>query len=198
MTIEKFQKMIAEGKPLEGVEMIRFMRDQSDESRKLQFDLNCNYHSPEEIRDIFGRIIDQEMDPDFRLFPPFYTDFGRNTHIGKNVFINSCCHFQDQGGIYIGDGCLIGHCVVMATLNHDHNPSKRQNLHHKPIRIGNGVWIGANVTITAGVTIGDNAIIAAGAVVTKDVPANMIAGGVPAKIIKSIYDCHHESIDNKR
>lgn len=188
MTIEKFQQMIAEGKPLEGEEMIEFMRDQSDISRKLQFDLNCNYHTSEEIREIFGKIIDQELDSDFRLFPPFYTDFGRNTHIGKRVFINSCCHFQDQGGVYIGDGCLIGHCVVLATLNHDHNPEKRQNLHHKPIRIGNGVWIGANVTITAGVTIGDNAIIAAGAVVTKDVPANMIAGGVPARIIKSIYD----------
>jgi len=188
MTIDKFQKMIAGGEPLEGDEMIQFMRDQSDESRKLQFELNCQYHTPDEIRTIFGRIIDQKMDDGFRLFPPFYTDFGRNTHIGKNVFINSCCHFQDQGGVYIGDGCLIGHCVVLATLNHDHEPAKRQNLHHKPIRIGNGVWIGANVTITAGVTIGDNAIIAAGAVVTKDVPTNTIAGGVPAKIIKSIYD----------
>ena len=188
MTIEKFQQMIAEGKPLEGDEIIQFMRHQSDESRKIQFDLNCNFHTPEEIRELFGKITGDDIDESFRMFPPFYTDFGRNIHVGKNVFINSCCHFQDQGGIFIGDGCLIGHCVVMATLNHDQDPAKRQNLHHKPIRIGNGVWIGANVVITAGVTIGDNAIIAAGAVVTKDVPANMIAGGVPAKIIKSIYD----------
>lgn len=188
MTIEKFRDMIACGRPLEGEEMIQFMRRQSDISRRLQFELNCNYHTPGEIRDLFGEITGQRMDDGFALFPPFYTDFGRNIHIGKNVFINSCCHFQDQGGIYIGDGCLIGHCVVLATLNHDHEPSKRQNLHHAPIRIGNGVWIGANVTITAGVTIGDNAIIAAGAVVTKDVPADMIAGGVPARIIKSIYE----------
>ena len=186
MTIDKFRELIAGGKPLEGDEMIQFMRHQSDLSRKLQFELNCQFHTPDEIREIFGQITGQEMDENFRLFPPFYTDFGRNIHIGKNVFINSCCHFQDQGGIYIGDGCLIGHCVVMATLNHDHDPAKRQNLHHKPIRIGNGVWIGANVTITAGVTIGDNAIVAAGAVVTKDVPANMIVGGVPAKIIKHV------------
>jgi len=180
--------MIACGEPLEGEEMIQFMRGQSDISRRIQFDLNCNYHTPEEIRELFGEIIGQKMDREFALFPPFYTDFGRNTHIGKRVFINSCCHFQDQGGIFIGDGCLIGHCVVLATLNHDPEPSRRQNLRHKPIRIGNGVWIGANVTITAGVTIGDNAIIAVGAVVTKDVPADMIAGGVPAKIIKSIHD----------
>lgn len=180
--------MIAEGKPLEGDEMIQFMRSQSHLSRRLQFDLNCHYHSPEEIRQIFGQIIGQEMDDDFGLFPPFYTDFGRNTHIGRKVFINSCCHFQDQGGIFIDDGVLIGHCVVLATLNHDYDPAKRQNLHHAPIHIGRGVWIGANVTVTAGVTIGDNAIVAAGAVVTKDVPANMIVGGVPARVIKSIYD----------
>ena len=186
MTIDKFRQIIAEGKPLEGVDMIQFMRNQSDISRRLQFELNCKYNSPEEIRELFSKIIGQEVDNDFGLFPPFYTDFGQNIHIGKNVFINSCCHFQDQGGIYIGDNCLIGHCVVLATLNHDHDPDKRQNLCHAPIRIGNGVWIGANVVVTAGVTIGDNAIIAAGAVVTKDIPANMIAGGVPAKIIKHI------------
>lgn len=188
MTIELFRQMIAEGKPLEGDDMIKFMRRQSDLSRRLQFELNCKYHTPGEIRELFGQITGQRVDDEFGLFPPFYTDFGRNIHVGKKVFINSCCHFQDQGGIYIGDGCLIGHCVVLATLNHDHDPDKRQNLRHAPIRIGNGVWIGANVTVTSGVTIGDNAIIAAGAVVTKDVPANMIAGGVPAKIIKSIFD----------
>ncbi|MCM1067126.1 MAG: sugar O-acetyltransferase [Muribaculaceae bacterium] len=188
MTLEDFQNSIARGKPLEGEEMISFMRRQSDISRKIQFEINCNYHTPEEIRMLFSQLIGEDIDPEFALFPPFYTDFGRNIHIGKKVFINSCCHFQDQGGIFIGDNCLIGHSVVLATLNHDHDPAKRQNLHHKPIRIGKGVWIGANATITAGVTIGDNAIIAAGAVVTKDVPANMIAGGVPAKIIKSIYD----------
>ena len=186
ITLDKFRQMIAEGKPLEGDDMIQFMRRQSDISRRMQFELNCHYHSPDEIRELFGKIIGQEMDPGFGLFPPFHTDFGRNIHIGKNVFINSGCHFQDQGGIYIGNNCLIGHCVVLATLNHDHDPAKRQNLHHAPIRIGNGVWIGANAVITAGVTIGDNAIIAAGAVVTKDVPENMIAGGVPAKIIKHI------------
>ncbi|MCM1520321.1 MAG: sugar O-acetyltransferase [Lachnoclostridium sp.] len=188
MTLEYFRQMIAEGKPLQGDDMIQFMRHQSDISRKLQFELNCRYHTPEEIRHLFGQIIEQKVDDEFRLFPPFYTDFGRNIHIGKKVFINSCCHFQDQGGIYIGDGSLIGHCVVLATLNHNHDPALRQNLSHAPIRIGRGVWIGANVTITAGVTIGDNAIIAAGAVVTRDVPPDMIVGGVPAHIIKSIYD----------
>lgn len=186
MTLEKFQQLIAEGKPLEGDEMVEFMRGQSDISRRIQFELNCRYHTPEEIRQLFSEITGHEVDGSFRMFPPFYTDFGRNIHVGKNVFINSCCQFQDQGGIYIGDDCLIGHSVVMATLNHDFAPERRQNLHHAPIHIGKGVWIGARATITAGVTIGDNAVIAAGAVVTRDVPANVVAGGVPAKIIKRI------------
>lgn len=186
MTLEMFQRYIAEGRALEGDEMVEFMRAQSDISRRIQFDLNCHYHTPEEIRNLFSQIIGRDVDETFRMFPPFYTDFGRNIHIGRNVFINSCCQFQDQGGIYIGDGCLIGHSVVMATLNHDFAPERRQYLHHAPIRLGRGVWVGAHATITAGVSIGDNAVIAAGAVVVKDVPANVIVGGVPAKIIRGI------------
>lgn len=110
----------------------------------------------------------------------------KNITVGKNVFINSGCRFQDQGGITIGDGVLIGHNVVLATLNHDVDPSKRSNMYPAPITIGCNVWIGANATVVPGVTIGDGAIIAAGAVVTKDVPANVIVGGVPAKTIKKI------------
>ena len=120
------------------------------------------------------------------MFPPFYTDFGKNITVGKNVFFNSDCKFQDQGGLFIDDGVLIGHGVVLATLNHDLSPAKRQQLHPAPIHIGKGVWIGANATVTPGVTIGDNAVIAAGAVVTKDVKANTVVGGVPAKFIKSL------------
>ena len=120
------------------------------------------------------------------MFPPFYTDFGRNIHVGDNVFINACCQFQDQGGVWLGDGCLIGHNVVFATLNHDLNPERRQICVPKRIVVGTNVWIGSNATILAGVTIGDNAVVAAGAVVTKDVEANAIVGGVPAKFIKRI------------
>ncbi|MCD8385717.1 MAG: sugar O-acetyltransferase [Bacteroidales bacterium] len=186
MTTERFQEMIKEGLPLEGAEMIEFMREQSDRSRRVQMRLNTEYHTPEEVRQLMSEIVGYEVDETFRMFPPFYTDFGRNTHLGKNVFINSCCQFQDQGGVYIGDGCLIGHSVVMATLNHDFDPEKRQNLTHAPIRLGVNVWVGAHATILAGVTIGDGAIIAAGAVVTKDVPSREIWGGVPAKKLRAI------------
>lgn len=104
------------------------------------------------------------------------------------MFINSGCKFQDQGGIYIGDGALIGHNVVIATLNHDFAPEKRRGMYPKPVTVGKNVWIGSNSTICPGVTIGDNAVIGAGSVVTKDVPENMVAAGVPAKVIKSIFE----------
>ena len=162
------------------------MHEAAQEALKLTFELNGKYHTPEEIREIFSRIIGKGVDKTFNIFPPFYTDCGKNIFIGKNVFINSGCRFQDQGGIKIGDGVLIGHNVVLATINHDIDPSKRSDMHLAPIVIGNNVWIGANATVLPGVTIGDGAIIAAGAVVTKDVPANVIVGGIPAKIIKTI------------
>lgn len=158
----------------------------SNEAMKLTARLNDAYHTPEEVREIFSEITGENIDVSFCLFPPFYTDFGKNIHIGKNVFINSGCHFQDQGGVTIGDGSLIGHNVVLATINHDFDPACRGDNHPAPIHIGKNVWIGSNATILPGVTIGDGAIIAAGAVVTKNVPASIVVGGVPAKIIKKI------------
>lgn len=79
----------------------------------------------------------------------------------KNVFINLDCRFQDQGGITIGNDVLIGHNTVIATLNHDQDPKKRENLWPSPVVIENKVWIGSNATILPGVTIGYGAIIAA-------------------------------------
>ena len=169
-----------------GSETHRYMTKLSFEAMKVTACLNQGYHEPEEIRELFSELIGKEVDESFGLFPPFYTDCGKNIHLGRQVFINSSYHFQDQGGIYIGDGTLIGHCVTLATLNHEQDPEHRADLLPKPIYIGKNVWIGANVTVTQGVTIGDGAIVAAGAVVTKDIPPRVIAGGVPAKVIKEI------------
>lgn len=169
-----------------GSEAFRYMHELSQEALRITAELNNAYHTPEEIRSLMSRLMGKPVDDSFALFPPFYTDCGKNITIGKNVFINSGCKLQDQGGITIGDGALIGHNVVMATLNHDFDPENRSTLHPAPITIGENVWIGANATILAGATIGDGAIVAAGAVVTKDVPANTVVGGVPAKFIKRV------------
>jgi acetyltransferase-like isoleucine patch superfamily enzyme len=158
------------------------------EAIRIGMELNCQYHTPEELREIMGRLTGRPIDDSFRLFPPFYTDFGKNIRIGKDVFINSGCHFQDQGGIEIGDGALIGHNVVLATINHDLDPAMNRKNHYGPIKIGTHVWIGSNATILPGVTIGDWAVVAAGAVVTRDVPAMAVVGGVPAKVLKIMTD----------
>lgn len=146
---------------LVGSEMYREMMKISTEAMRITAELNNGYHTPEKIRILFSKLIGETVDETFRLFPPFYTDFGKNIHIGKDVFINACCCFQDQGGIQIGDGTLIGHQVVLATLNHDFDPKKRKDIIPAPIQIGENVWIGSNSVIVGGVTIGDNAIIAA-------------------------------------
>ena len=164
----------------------------SKEAQKLTCQLNNEYHEFDERRAIFSKIIGQKVDDEFRIFPPFHTDFGKNIHLGKNVFINSDCKFQDQGGVYIGDDVLIGHNVVFATLNHDEDPDSRGNLIAAPIKIGNKVWIGSNATILSGVNVGDGAIIAAGAVVTKDVKEKSIVAGVPAKFIRMIKEKEKE------
>ena len=158
----------------------------SQEALKITAEINGKYHTPEELHTLLEQLWGREVPKSMGMFPPFHTDCGKNTIVGERVFINMGCKFQDQGGIYIDDGALIGHNVVLATLNHDFAPEKRQQLHPGAIHIGKNVWIGANAVVCAGVSVGDNAVIAAGAVVVKDVEKNTVVGGVPAKPIKRI------------
>ena len=166
--------------------VIELMRYYCREAQKITMEINTRYHEPKELAELFSELIGKPVGEAFGLFPPFYTDFGKNITVGDRVFINAGCKFQDQGGIFIGDGALIGHGVVLATLNHDLDPEKRQQLHPAPIRIGKRVWIGANATVLPGVTVGDDSVVAAGAVVNRDVPARTVVGGVPAKVIKKL------------
>lgn len=189
MDLETFLAYLNSGKTVKGgSEAHLFMHGVSQEALRITAEMNSGYHTPEELRELFSRLTGRPVDESFGLFPPFYTDCGKNIHIGKNVFINMGCKFQDQGGIYIGDGALIGHNVVLATLNHAKSPRDRSSMVPAPIRIGKNVWIGSNATILPGVTIGDGAIVAAGAVVTEDVPENAIVGGVPAKLIRHLNE----------
>ena len=189
MELNAFLEHLNSGKTVEGgSEPHQLMHHISQEALRLTAEINGSYHTPEELRGLFSQLIGQPVDESFGLFPPFYTDCGKNIHIGKQVFINMGCKFQDQGGIFIDDGALIGHNVVLATLNHAIPSERRSDMLPAPIHIGKQVWIGSNATILPGVTIGDGAIIAAGAVVTRDVPANTLVGGVPAKIIRHIKE----------
>lgn len=139
-----------------------------------------------EIRDRISEIIGTKLDNSTTIFVPFYTNFGKHTSIGKNVFINHDCSFLDLGGITIEDDVLIGPKVSLITENHPIDPSQRKSLDLQSIRIKRNAWIGAASTILPGVTVGENAIVAAGSVVTKDVPDNVVVAGVPAKMIKKI------------
>lgn len=169
-----------------GSEVHKKFDELSENARKITMELNNKYHNQDEIRELFSKLTDKKVDESFRMFPPFYTDCGINITVGKNVFINACCKFQDQGGIEIGDNVLIGHSVILATLNHDFEPANRFSMYAKKIKIGNNVWIGSGSIILPDVTINDGAIIGAGSVITRDVPKNAIVAGNPAKVIKYI------------
>jgi acetyltransferase-like isoleucine patch superfamily enzyme len=164
------------------------MHDVNQEALRITGELNGGYQEPARVRQLLSQLTGKPVDDSVTVFPPFYSDFGKNITLGQRIFINAGCKLQDQGGVIIGDDCLIGHNVVMATLNHALDPSKRADMHPAPIVIGRNVWVGSNATILPGITIGDNAVIAAAAVVTKDVPANAVVVGSPARIVRVIPD----------
>jgi acetyltransferase-like isoleucine patch superfamily enzyme len=139
-----------------------------------------------QVRERLSEITGSKLDESSTVFIPFYTKFGRFIKIGKDVFINHACSFLDMGGITIEDEVLLGPKVNLITENHPLDPVNRRSLICKPIVIKRRAWIGAAATILPGVTVGENAVVAAGAVVSKDVPANTVVGGIPARILKKI------------
>ncbi|MDE6651593.1 MAG: sugar O-acetyltransferase [Paramuribaculum sp.] len=187
MTTSEFLSIMESGNVIPAGSPIHVkMHELSQEAIRITMEINNSYHTHEEIVALMSELTGTEVHESFGLFPPFYSDCGKNIRIGKRVFINSGCKFQDQGGITIGDDVLIGHNCVIATINHAMEPDKRADMTAAPVKICDKVWIGANVTILQGVTIGEGAVIAAGAVVNKDVPARTVAGGIPAKVLKQL------------
>lgn len=190
MAIKEFIDFCKKGNSISGEdkELHGLLTQCSYQAQKITMELNTSYHSKEEIVEIFSELTGNKVDSSFMCFPPFYTDFGKNITIGKNVFFNTGCTFQDRGGISIGDGTMIGMNVTIATLNHGLPLETRNVTFPSPVIIGDNVWIGSNATILPGVTIGDNSVVAAGAVVTKDVLENTVVAGVPAKELKKIIN----------
>lgn len=166
-----------------GSEAHAFMHNAAQAALQVTARLNATYRTPEEVRALLAELTGAPVDESVTVFPPFYCEFGRNLTLGKGVFINMGCRFQDAGGITIGDGSLIGHGCTLTTLNHAVDPDRRADMQPAPVVIGKKVWFGASVTVVPGVTIGDGSIVGAGAVVTRYVPPNTIVAGVPARVI---------------
>ncbi|HEY4923967.1 MAG TPA: sugar O-acetyltransferase [Roseiarcus sp.] len=147
------------------------------------------FNDADEVRALFSELIGKQVDDSFLLIPPFYTTGGPDIRVGRNVFVNQNCTFYDLGGLDIADDVLIGPNVSLITSGHPLEPSRRRAFTvAKPIVIERNVWIAAGATIIGGVTVGENSVVAAGAVVTKSVPPNMLVGGNPARIIRSIAE----------
>ncbi|MFJ8808789.1 DapH/DapD/GlmU-related protein [Streptomyces sp. NPDC102490] len=145
------------------------------------------YAQQAEILERWSELTGQPVDETFHLIPPVFTDHGVNIRVGRNVFVNQGCRFNDVGGIEIADDVMLGPNVSLITSGHPLDPAQRRTgVTSAPIRIGRNVWIGASAVILQGVTIGDDAVVAAGAVVTRDVPALTVVAGVPATVIKKI------------
>jgi acetyltransferase-like isoleucine patch superfamily enzyme len=146
------------------------------------------YDDADAIRALFSELIGKTVDERFLLIPPFYTTGGDEIRVGQNVFVNQNCTFYDLGGLAIGDDVMIGPNVSLITSGHPLEPSQRRTATiGKPIVIEKNVWIAAGAIVIGGVTVGENSVVAAGSVVTKDIPPNCLAGGNPARIIRSIH-----------
>lgn len=148
--------------------------------------LSGAFRTQEAIRQTLAEMTGQPIDESLHVNLPFHSDFGRHIRLGKRVFINTGAVFTDLGGITLEDDVLIAPRVTLLTVNHPENPADRRGLILKPVTIKKNAWIGAGATILPGVTVGENAIVAAGAVVSRDVPANTVVGGIPAKVLKTI------------
>jgi len=183
MSLEK-QKMIA-GEPYRpGDETLR-----ADRLRARHLVYRYNHTAPDEkterqniLAELLGQGEGAYIEPSFRC------DYGYNIYLGKNFYANFDCVMLDVCPVYIGDNCMLAPGVHIYTATHPLDAEERNSgvEFGKPVRIGNNVWIGGRAVINTGVTIGDNVVVASGAVVTKDVPANVVVGGNPAKIIKTL------------
>ncbi len=157
-------------------------------AKDLCFDLNHVRPSDQAQRqEIITKLLNYEPQS-IELLSPFQADYGYNINLGQRVFINHDCYFMDCNKIVIGDNVFIGpNCGLYTAIHPLDYQSRNEGIEKAlPINIGNNVWIGANVVVLPGVTIGEGAVIGAGSVVAKDIPANALALGTPAKTVSTI------------
>lgn len=146
----------------------------------------CSFEQEKERALLLQKIL-PNASKDIRIEPGFYCDYGSNIFIGKRVYINVNCIILDVCKVEIGSNVLIGPGVHIYTASHPQNAMERKTTcFGKPVKIGNDCWIGGNSIILPGISIGEGSIVGAGSVVTKDIPANVMAVGNPAKVIKQL------------
>lgn len=165
----------------------------------LTNEYNNSFGKSKEERSLFLAQILKSIGENVHFEPNFRCEFGLNISIGNNFYANFDCIMLDGNEITIGDNVLLGPRVGLYTANHAIDVQERilGGCYAKPINIGNNVWVGANVDIMGDVNIGDNTIIGAGSVITKDIPANVIAVGNPCKVLRSITAADKTGFLNK-
>ena len=152
------------------------------QNQRLLQNLNTQRHCSCEVRQLVSEIIGQKIAASIEIRLPFYSDYGHNIKLGERVFINANVMMVDLGGITIENDVLIGPGAYLISVNHKLDPQHRKELELKPVVIKQNAWIGAKATILPGVMVGKNAVV------TKDVPANTVVAGNPAKIIKKLQN----------
>ena len=113
MTKEDFKEFVKTGQPLDSDDIHSFMDKMSNEARRITFLLNTAYRTPDEVRELLSELFGYKVPSSLRVFPPFYTDYGKNITVGEGVFINACCNFQDHGGVTIGDNAVVAAGAVV-------------------------------------------------------------------------------------
>ena len=162
---------------------------------ELLYDYNATRPSEGEKRAEILKKMFAEIGGDCYIEPPLHSNFGgHHVHFGKNVYANFNLTLVDDTHIYVGDYTMIGPNVTIATAGHPILPVLREQAYqyNASVHIGRNCWLGAGVIVLPGVTIGDNSVIGAGSIVTKDIPANVIAVGNPCRVLREISDHDRE------
>lgn len=161
----------------------------------MLYDFNQTRPTQLEKREAMLREMFAEIGENCYIEPPLHSNWGgKHCHFGKNVYANFNLTLVDDSHIYVGDYTMIGPNVVIATAGHPILPELREKAYQYniPVHIGRNCWIGAGALIMPGVTIGDNTVIGAGSVVTKDIPANVVAVGNPCRVMREISEHDRE------
>ena len=160
----------------------------------LLYDYNQTRPTEQAKRRELLKVLLAEVGENCYIEPPLHANWGRNTHLGSNVYANFNLTLVDDTDVYIGDSVMIGPNVTIAPAGHPVDPELRRKVaqFNIPVRIGNNVWIGAGAVILPGVTIGDDSVIGAGSIVTKDIPAGVVAVGNPCRVLRPISDRDRE------